>query len=178
MSTKLSSKRARTPWHIILAAPALVGVATIALGGCPGTLDDLSQFGSCGDVPATIIAPKCATAGCHSGAMPQSGIDMSAAGLSGRVLGKKSPSCSGLLVDPANPEKSTMYTKTTDSPPCGSKMPLGAPLSAYEQQCILSWAKSLSTGTTSSTSTSTSTSGMGGGGGAGGGMPMMDGGAD
>lgn len=135
------------------------------VSGCPGTLteEEKKMFqggGSCPDVPSLLTA-KCGMAGCH----PQGGtlVDLASPGVAARVVGKTStPTCNGVvLANPADPEGSLLHKKLQDSPPCGSKMPLGASLSPLEIDCIKDWIGTLEP--------SAGTSGGGGAGGAGGG---------
>jgi hypothetical protein len=146
----------RTLAHALAIAAATL--ALLALGGCPGTLD-LGPFhdasvatddgaapeaaSSCPDVPTTILGPQCAKAGCHVGAAAAGGVDLTAAGIAA-LPGKSDPNCGGLFVDPAHADKSALYLKLLASPPCGARMPSGAPpLSDSDQQCVLTWIKTL-----------------------------------
>lgn len=125
------------------------GVALFAItswilcaAGCPGTLteEEKQMFqggGACPDIPS-LLAAKCGTAGCH----PQGGaLDLASPSVEARLVGKaSSATCSGaVFANPADPEGSLLYKKLNDSPPCGSKMPLGASLSPLEINCIKDW---------------------------------------
>jgi hypothetical protein len=126
------------------------------LTGCPGTLDDKERFattgtgegagdvGGCGDVPTTLIAPKCATANCHDAEAPPAALDLTAdAGLASRLVGVAGV-CDGLLVDPEAPSSSLMYTKCLATNACNTRMPItGTKLTAEEEQCLLTWLESL-----------------------------------
>ena len=135
----------------------------VVASGCPGTLTDEEKKmfqggGACPDVPS-LLAAKCGTAGCH----PQGGtLDLASSGVEARLVGKAgSPTCSGAtLADPANPTNSLLYKKINDSPPCGSKMPIGGTLTQLEVGCIEDWISGLEP--------AAGTGGSGGSGGAGG----------
>jgi hypothetical protein len=139
----------------MLASALALGLtlASSTLTGCPGTLDlgpyHLADDGgaetaaACPDVPTQILAPSCGKAGCHLGASAAGGVDLSVAGIS-TLPGKSDPSCGGLIVDPAHAEKSALYLKLGPNPPCGGRMPQGAPaLSDSDQQCVLAWIRTL-----------------------------------
>jgi hypothetical protein len=128
----------------VIAAPILL--VAVALAGCPGTLENPEDFNiSCGD---TVLADRCATSGCHDGTTQAANLNLTRDGLEARVVGvagstEPDPNgtgaadCDGLILAvPADPASSLIYRKTVD-PPCGSKMPIGAPLNATEQQCLL-----------------------------------------
>lgn len=121
----------------------LTSILTAALAGCPGSLDDpdrfAEQFGTCPDVP-TLLGKTCATAGCHAAESPSSGLDLASDDVAGRLSGQKAKGGDGLLIDPQTPADSVLYTKVTDAPPFGGRMPLGGdPLGDTQVSCILSW---------------------------------------
>lgn len=143
----------------------------VVASGCPGTLteEEKKMFqggGSCPDIPS-LLASKCGSAGCH--ASGGSSIDLASANVESRLVGKAgSPACSAaVLADPADPAGSLLYKKLQDSPPCGTKMPLGSSLSAAEIGCIQDWIGSLTPvgGTGGMGSSSSGTGGAGGTGG-------------
>ena len=123
----------------------LLATVTLALAGCPGTLDDPERFfpAECGDVEATLLVPRCGTlAGCHVAELPAGDLDLTTPGIAARVVGvSATAACGGQnLADPASPETSILYLKVTDAPPCGSRMPLGsADLTEAEQACLRDW---------------------------------------
>lgn len=153
--------------RLLRSSVAFVAVASwiVVTSGCPGTLteEEKKMFqggGSCPDVPSLLTA-KCGLAGCHG---PGSAPDLGSPGVEARIVGKSaSPTCGGaVLANPAAPEESLLYKKLQDSPSCGSRMPIGAPLSPLEIDCIRDWIGSLDP------NAGTGGSGGGGGGGAGG----------
>jgi hypothetical protein len=91
------------------------------------------------DFPAVMA--KCT--GCHSGAAPSAGLDLTPEGLAGRIGDTDSNACGGALIDKADPRSSVLYTKVTEANECGQRMPVGPPLSADEEACILSWIEGL-----------------------------------
>ena len=147
----MSTDRTRRP---LLPALALAfSLALPALAGCPGTLDlapyhvgdegGAETSTACPDVPTQILAPSCGKAGCHLGASAAGGVDLSVSGIAS-LPGKSDPSCGGLIVDPAHAEQSALYLKLKPNPPCGGRMPQGAPaLSDTDQRCVLAWIKTL-----------------------------------
>lgn len=134
--------------HLALAAAAL------GLAGCPATLDDPAAFldggahatadgGACGDVPSAVLAPKCATAGCHGATAPAGALDLASLNLASRLAGKTA-SNGALLVDPASPDTSVLLAKTSAAPPFGARMPIGgAPLDDATRACVRAWIASL-----------------------------------
>jgi hypothetical protein len=141
----------------------------VCAAGCPGTLTEEEKAifqggGACPDVPS-LLAAKCGTAGCHPQGSP---LDLASPNVETRLVGKaSSPTCKGtVFAIPANPEGSLLYEKLKDSPPCGSKMPLGASLSPLEINCIKDWIGGLDPN--AGTGGNGGAGGNGGGGGAGG----------
>ncbi len=137
----------------------------VVASGCPGTLTEEEKKvfqggGSCPDIPSLLTA-KCGIAGCH----PQGGtLDLASPGVDTRLVGTAaSMTCgSAVFANPADPEGSLLHKKLLDSPPCGTKMPLGASLSPLEIDCIKDWIGTLDP------NAGTGGGGTGGSGGAGG----------
>lgn len=140
----------------------LAALLLLATTGCPGSLENKDDFlaaggggasagpstGSQGGAPADdpcngLITERCATSTCHApGVTPP---DLSYEGRVERIRDQPAR-CDDtlLLVDTANPEQSLMYTKCTDAPPCGSRMPLvDGPLEDEELACLLDWIETL-----------------------------------
>jgi hypothetical protein len=125
----------------------VLGALLLTGAGCPGSLDDPARFlsgvggdgSACPDIPTTVFVPICATAGCHTAADKIQGLDLQSPDAASRLVG----ACArggGLLVDPANPSDSVVYTKLTFTPPFGSRMPLGKPpLDDATTACVLAW---------------------------------------
>ncbi|MBX3131364.1 MAG: hypothetical protein KF718_31895 [Polyangiaceae bacterium] len=144
--------------------PYLVAcAAAFGLAGCPGSLADPERFLEAGaatcppgtDVEKEIFAPLtssgktggCASSLCHDADEPAAGLDLITPGIAGRVLGTVSTGsineglCDGeVLVDPTDPESSLFIEKVTlKTPRCGDRMPLAAPLSKANIDCVRQW---------------------------------------
>jgi hypothetical protein len=125
--------------------PLALGLALVA--ACAAPLDDPQRFmGGTGcpqglDVEADVLAVRCAGSVCHSpGDMPAGGLDLVSPDPVERVAGVDSPNCSGqVLAVPGDPDASLIIRKLSDSPPCGSRMPLVGDLPADEAACIRDW---------------------------------------
>jgi Malectin domain len=148
----MNLRNAAIAWMVVLAT------------ACAGTLDDRDQFltggapsvadagaadaaraaSACPDVPAAVLAPSCATAGCHAATNPQSKLDLASPNLAARVVGVAALT-GGFLVDPAHPDQSTLYRRLLPNAP-GPRMPPGAPLDDATIACVLSWAQGLAGG--------------------------------
>ena len=148
--------------RLLRSSVAFVALASwiVVVSGCPGTLteEEKKMFqggGSCPDIPS-LLTSKCGMAGCH----PQGGttVDLASPGVESRLVGKAATAACGgsVLANPADPAGSLLYKKLNDSPPCGSKMPLGSSLSPNDIDCIKTWIGELDPN-----------AGTGGGGGAG-----------
>jgi hypothetical protein len=129
---------------------ALALLFAAAVAGCPGSLDDpdrfSAQFGTCPDMPA-FFGKTCAVATCHAAKNPSAGLDLESDDIAGRLTGKMATGSSGLLIDPSSPSESVLYTKVTDSPPSGARMPLGGdPLDDAMVGCVLTWIESSTKG--------------------------------
>jgi hypothetical protein len=147
--------------RLLRSAVGLFAIASwlVVAFGCPGTLteEEKKMFqagGNCPDIPS-FLAAKCGTAGCHPQGAP---LDLASAGVETRIVSQAaSATCNGqVIANPADPEGSLLHRKLNDSPPCGSKMPLGASISPTEIDCIKAWIGTLEGG-----------GGVGGAGGAG-----------
>lgn len=89
-----------------------------------------------------LIQMRCATAGCHDAATSLSGLNLAADGLLDRIVDAPASAgaCAGeTYIDSASPDASLLLGKIQDPPTCGSRMPLGVPLSEDEIDCIRRW---------------------------------------
>jgi hypothetical protein len=129
---------------------ALVGVVVGALValcvGCPGSLEDPGRFAvddsgaACPDITQTLFPTDCATAQCHSATAKQQGLDLQSPDVLARLVGVPATGGPGLLIDPATPQASVIYTKLTATPPFGAQMPFGeTPLDDATVACVLQW---------------------------------------
>ncbi|MDP9034446.1 MAG: hypothetical protein M3O50_06535 [Myxococcota bacterium] len=124
-----------------------LGLATFS--ACAGTLDNPAAFttalegggnDTCGDVPASLLAPTCGVSGCHSPPTNQSGLDLASPGVGSRLVNHQAMAGQGMLIDSQNPDQSTILLKVQANPPFGATMPLGKPpLTSAELQCLHRW---------------------------------------
>ncbi len=125
---------------------------------CPGSLGDpdrclsiesdagtaLDTGSQCPDVPGVVFAGNCTLAGCHNAADRANGLDLQSPGVGARLLNVRATGGPGLLIDPANPSQSVVYTKLTPAPPFGVRMPFGKmPLDVATVGCVLTWVSSV-----------------------------------
>jgi hypothetical protein len=67
-------------------------------------------------------------------------LDLQSPDVLSRLVGVKTTEGTGLLIDPADPKMSVLYTKLTSVPPFGSRMPLAStPLTDTMLACVLAW---------------------------------------
>lgn len=120
----------------------IIAISLVALGGCPGSLENPEQFlGPCLDPPTEIFPERCGNSDCHDAEAPAGDLDLVSAGVETRLIGQESAGGPGTLVDPNAPDESILWLKITqDTPPFGTRMPqVGGNLSSYERQCIYEW---------------------------------------
>ncbi len=117
-----------------------LGVAPL-LAACPGHLEDPERFVTCTmDVERELLAPRCATSGCHAATNSAANLDLASPGLAAR-LSSATSSCQ------ARPLTVTMLDKVQPTPTCGSPMPLGgALLSPQERDCLELYLKRIPAG--------------------------------
>ena len=91
-----------------------------------------------------LIRMRCGDSACHAPPALSTGLDLMSADLVDRLAGRAGVvSCKDkLLIDTDNPELSVLYLKVSSNE-CGTRMPVGSLLSSYEQDCMLSWIRSL-----------------------------------
>ena len=109
-------------------------LGSLLLSACPGNLDRPERFykdaGDCTDVQNKIFIPTCGGSGCHENPGAAGNLDLSSAGVAGRINSQLS-TCMG------KPMKSYLFEKLGPNPACGAKMPLGSDaLSANELKCV------------------------------------------
>lgn len=135
------------------AARVTLALAALLLAGCPGAIDDAAPFvaarldangpAHCPDgVTATaLFAQRCATSGCHDARTQLINLDLQSPGVASRLIGQSAAACGGrTLADPNDPDRSALLLKLRAAPPCGDRMPLGAPaFSAAEIACVRGW---------------------------------------
>jgi len=135
-----------------LSAHSLGAVAALGLTACPGTIEDPERFigGATGSEPCTepsgIFAASCALANCHATSMPALGLDLESPGFEQRLIDVPAMG-GGTLVVPGDAESSVLYTKLTEMPPFGLRMPSGRPpLSQAQIDCVGDWITGLGGG--------------------------------
>jgi hypothetical protein len=156
--------RARATWRALLRLTATGGLLlSLFTLGCAGSLDPgvgggggVSGGGGMPGTPgceAAIFTGKCVF--CHSTAGPSGGLDLQAADIASRLVGKpasvgKGGACDGMgmLLDAgSNPATGIFINKITlmDGDPklCGATMPQGGTLSSTELTCLTTWATSV-----------------------------------
>jgi hypothetical protein len=114
--------------------------------GQTATTPGMSTFSS---IYTQILVPRCASPLCHAstsatrGALSiEAGATASAARsslLNQPASGTQCASAGLALVAPGNPDMSLLYRKLTDMPPCGSRMPPTAALTADEIDRVRTW---------------------------------------
>jgi hypothetical protein len=94
-------------------------------------------------VQSEIFTPSCAFSGCHAGATPQQGMDLSAGKSYGQIVGVKATESTRLRIAPGDVALSYLVSKTAgDATITGSRMPLGGPyLSDQKQQLLADWVR-------------------------------------
>ena len=154
----LASVARRAAW-----CTALSVIAVVSLTGCPGTLDNPSQFsegvgdGSAGSggsggstaqcdiavesVPEQLFVPTCATSSCHDTSAPAGDLDLVSPDVASRLVDQPSSQCPvELLVNPTTPEDSLLFDKVSNAiPSCGDRMPLGSSLPPEKIACVRAW---------------------------------------
>ncbi len=174
-----------------LAARPVVTAGALALllstAACPGTLPDAAAFldpgdaggavitpsdaaavateaaAACPDVP-TLLAQTCGAVGCHDSTTRAEGLDLASADVASRLVGVPASEGAGLLIDPASPAKSVIYTKLLASPPFGARMPTVMALDQATILCVLEWVTAEVSGGTVADGGSTQVDGGPGGG--------------
>jgi hypothetical protein len=134
--------------------PGGVGAATGSIGGASGGAGAVSSgsmlatsgagVGSsapgCADVPQNIFIPTCASGPCHNPQTDAQHLDLQSPNLAMRLVGVPATEGPGLLIDPASPSDSVLYTKLSAAPPFGVRMPSGkTPLDSADIACVLAW---------------------------------------
>jgi hypothetical protein len=131
--------------------------AAALVSACAGTLDDPDRFrdggaptppaaeaaagpaSTCPPIETGVLAPKCASAGCHTATGGAGNLDLASPDVLGRLANKAATGGPGSLVVPGDPDKSVLYSKLTATPPFGSRMPLGSNLDDATLACVHDW---------------------------------------
>ena len=111
------------------------------VGPGPG-MPDPDPMPTLSSIQENIFDTSCALSGCHAGANPQQGMNLSAGEAFGNIVGVPSQERPGLLrVVPGNPDDSYLVHKIEGrSDIVGQRMPLGgSPLSSDQINLIRTW---------------------------------------
>ncbi len=93
-------------------------------------------------VQAEVFTPSCALSGCHSGANPTAGQDLSAGRAYGQIVNVRSVQSTRLRIAPGDTEGSYMISKVKgDATISGSRMPLGGTLPPEKQKLLVDWVR-------------------------------------
>ncbi len=98
------------------------------------------------NVQETVFNTSCAVSGCHAGASPQQGLDLSPGVAGANLIGVDSRELPSFKrVDPGNPDDSYLVMKIEgDSRIVGQRMPIGRPpLSSAEITLVREWVASI-----------------------------------
>jgi hypothetical protein len=116
------------------------GTAGFGAGGTMSTTSDCANF----DVGA-VFRDSCGGSGCHEGTPAASNLTLTEGSPETALSGVASLGCASWdLLVPGSPERSLVYQKLVlDTPPCGLRMPVEAPLSASDVECVAQWIQSL-----------------------------------
>jgi len=145
-------------WQSSVPAVATIDTTGLARGVAAGTTEIRASSGSVTStaVALTVLAQapdfdteiqpiftgRCALSGCHAGASPKEDLRLDIGAAYDEIVGVPSNQLpQWLLVSPGDATASLLYRKVSeDSPPSGSRMPLGAgTLTATEIQRIHDW---------------------------------------
>ncbi len=105
-------------------------------------VDDLpSPNATFSRVQAEVFTPSCALSGCHAGATPAQGMNLSAGRAYTQVVGVAAVGSSRVRVAPGDVAGSYLVSKLRgDATITGSRMPLGGPyLSSEREQLVVDW---------------------------------------
>lgn len=93
------------------------------------------------DIQTTIFTPSCATSGCHSGANPPDGLNLSAGMAYGDIVNVASVQMPSLfLIEPGDPDSSYLVRKIQGTGIVANRMPLNAsPLSQAQIDLVREW---------------------------------------
>ena len=128
-----------------LVASIAIAAATIACGTRKTPVepdqDPPSPSATFTRVQAEVFTPSCALSGCHAGAAPANGMDLSAGRAYSQIVGVAAVGSSRARVAPGDVSASYLASKIRgDATITGSRMPLGGPyLSSEREQLVLDW---------------------------------------
>lgn len=93
-------------------------------------------------VQAEVFTPSCALSGCHAGASPQQGMDLSAGRSYGQVVNVRSVESTRLRIAPGDTAGSYLISKVNgDATITGGRMPLGGSLTSSQLTLLADWVR-------------------------------------
>lgn len=93
-------------------------------------------------VQAEVFTPSCALSGCHSGASPKVGMDLSAGKAYAQIVNVRSVESARLRIAPGDPDASYLISKVRgDATITGSRMPLGGTLPPEREKLLVDWVR-------------------------------------
>jgi hypothetical protein len=93
-------------------------------------------------VQAEVFTPSCALSGCHSGASPKVGQDLSAGRAYAQIVNVRAVESTRLRIAPGDPDASYLISKVRgDATITGSRMPLGGALPPQRVQLLVDWVR-------------------------------------
>ncbi len=93
-------------------------------------------------VQAEVFTPSCALSGCHSGASPQQGMDLSAGRSYASIVNVRAVESTRLRIAPGDPDASYLISKVRgDATITGSRMPLGGALPPDREKLLVDWVR-------------------------------------
>ena len=93
-------------------------------------------------IRSDILLPNCTNEFCHDADAPAANLDFTRAaeGITAQLLDVPSGVCADWVrVVPGDPERSMLFAKLHDPPPCGERMPVDGHLTEHEIACIGHW---------------------------------------
>jgi hypothetical protein len=96
------------------------------------------------DIYAELVAPNCATAGCHDSVTMSQGLDLETPGIAERYVGEPGTDGPCILLDADAPEESLFLTTLQPTNPCGVlRMPLVGSFDQTDVDCMARWVDEL-----------------------------------
>jgi hypothetical protein len=94
-------------------------------------------------VQGEVLSVSCALAGCHAGAAPQAGLDLSPAVAYASLVGAPSAQRAELArIQPFDPDRSYAVLKVRGDPAIvGARMPLGGTLTQAQVDLLVDWVR-------------------------------------
>jgi hypothetical protein len=124
----------------VLAAAACGSQKELPLGPDDGAPDPAATFTR---VQGEVFSVSCALAGCHAGAAPQAGLDLSPAASYASIVRVAAVQRSELFrVEPSDPDRSYLVLKLRGDPSIlGSRMPLTGSVTDAQVQLVVDWVR-------------------------------------